>query len=322
MLRNIPTHVIAGPLGAGKTSLVRHLLGQRPANERWAVLVNEFGQIGLDAALLSRDNAGIAIGEVAGGCLCCVNGAPFQVGLTRLLRKARPDRLFIEPSGLGHPLQLLEQLRQAPWTGVLAVQPLLMVLDGTALARGEVVPLAQQQALERATLLVINKADTLNEQQRLLITSRLPDVPAIWTEYGALSFADLPASMAGPSTVPATLPVDKGTTPLPALWTDPRQPICLSQQGDGGWSVGWRWHPSQRFDAAALGSMLEQWPWRRAKGVIHSAEGWLSFNGLERAALDWRTSEWRNDSRIELIFAQPQPLPALQAAIEACRREG
>ncbi|MGE8385560.1 MAG: CobW family GTP-binding protein, partial [Pseudomonas putida] len=99
MLQNIPTHVIAGPLGAGKTTLIRHLLAQRPGNERWAVLINEFGLVGLDAALLSRDEDGITIGEVAGGCLCCVNGMPFQVGLGRLLRKSRPDRLFIEPSG-------------------------------------------------------------------------------------------------------------------------------------------------------------------------------------------------------------------------------
>lgn len=134
MLQNIPTHVIAGPLGAGKTTLIRHLLAQRPANERWAVLINEFGLVGLDAALLSRDEDGIAIGEVAGGCLCCVNGMPFQVGLGRLLRKSRPDRLFIEPSGLGHPLQLLAQLQQAPWVGVLTIQPLLMVVDARAMA--------------------------------------------------------------------------------------------------------------------------------------------------------------------------------------------
>jgi G3E family GTPase len=133
MLQNIPTHVIAGPLGAGKTSLIRQLLAQRPANERWAVLINEFGQIGLDAALLSRDDDGIAIGEVAGGCLCCVNGMPFQVGLGRLLRKARPDRLFIEPSGLGHPGSCCSAGAGAV-AGVLAMQPLVMVLDAQALA--------------------------------------------------------------------------------------------------------------------------------------------------------------------------------------------
>ncbi|HSX89198.1 MAG TPA: CobW-like GTP-binding protein, partial [Pseudomonas sp.] len=144
MLKNIPTHLIAGPLGAGKTSLIRNLLAQRPADERWAVLINEFGLIGLDAALLSRDDDGIAMGEVAGGCLCCVNGVPFQVGLSRLLRKAKPHRLLIEPSGLGHPLQLLEQLREPPWAGVLAVQPPLLVLDAMALAAGEALPDSQQ----------------------------------------------------------------------------------------------------------------------------------------------------------------------------------
>ena len=51
MLQNIPTHVIAGPLGAGKTSLIKHLLAQRPAGERGAVLINEFGHIGLDGRI-------------------------------------------------------------------------------------------------------------------------------------------------------------------------------------------------------------------------------------------------------------------------------
>jgi len=184
MLQNIPTHVIAGPLGAGKTSLIRQLMAQRPASERWAVLVNEFGQVGLDAALLSRDEDGIAIAEVAGGCLCCVNGTPFEVGLGRLLRKARPDRLFIEPSGLGHPLQLLKQLSQAPWLGVLAVQPLVMVVDAQALMRGEPLPCAQLDALSAASLLIFNKSEGVDEKHRLLINKEFPAIPGVWTKQG------------------------------------------------------------------------------------------------------------------------------------------
>ncbi len=186
MLQNIPTHVIAGPLGAGKTSLIRHLLSQRPAAERWAVLINEFGQIGLDAALLTRDEDGIALGEVAGGCLCCVNGAPFQVGLGRLLRKARPDRLFIEPSGLGHPAQLLKQLNEAPWKGVLAVQPCVLVLDAQALAAGKPLPRAQQDALSSAGLLVLNKDELLSDSDRLRVLEQLPDLPLFWTRHAAM----------------------------------------------------------------------------------------------------------------------------------------
>jgi G3E family GTPase len=192
MLQNIPTHVIAGPLGAGKTSLIKHLLSQKPANERWAILINEFGQIGLDAALLSTAQDGIALGEVAGGCLCCVNGAPFQIGLGRLLRKARPDRLFIEPSGLGHPVQLLNQLREAPWVGVLAVQPSVIVLDAQAIAAGKPLPPTQHEAVENAGLLVLNKSEGLDVASRTALVAMLPDRAVCWTELGVLPLRCVP----------------------------------------------------------------------------------------------------------------------------------
>ena len=320
MLQNIPTHVIAGPLGAGKTTLIRHLLAQRPRNERWAVLINEFGLVGLDAALLSRDEDGIAIGEVAGGCLCCVNGMPFQVGLGRLLRKSRPDRLFIEPSGLGHPLQLLAQLQLAPWAGVLAVQPLLMVVDAQSMVRNERLAEAQQQALDAAENVVFNKAESVGDACKKSITDRFPAKKVFWTIEGQLPMSDLPTvptSTAANSLVDNLIP-DNRVMP-PALWADPGEPICLAQQGDGGWSIGWRWHPSQRFYPQRLLAFLHVWPWRRAKGVIHTVEGWQSFNGLNGGMPIWQPSDWRRDTRIELIFDQPQPQPALQAGLSECR---
>ncbi|SFV04401.1 Zinc-binding GTPase YeiR [Pseudomonas fluorescens] len=319
MLQNIPTHVIAGPLGAGKTSLIKHLLAQRPANERWAVLINEFGQIGLDAALLTQDDDGIALGEVAGGCLCCVNGAPFQVGLGRLLRKAKPDRLFIEPSGLGHPAQLLKQLREAPWQNVLAVQPCVLVLDAQALAAGKPLPSAQQEALASAGLLVLNKEEALDAAQRHAIEQQLPDCPFYWTRQAHLPLAQLPGLNAQAAAAVDNFEVPKGLAQMPAIWSDPAQPICLSQEQEGGWSIGWRWHPSQQFDAQRLHHWLASLEWRRAKLVIHSAEGWLSANAVDNSPLAWQTSEWRRDSRIELIFSDPQDVAALQTALAACR---
>ncbi|BBH48763.1 CobW family GTP-binding protein [Pseudomonas sp. KU43P] len=321
MLQNIPTHVIAGPLGAGKTSLIRQLMAQRPAGERWAVLVNEFGQIGLDAALLASDQDGIAIAEVAGGCLCCVNGMPFQVGLGRLLRKSRPDRVFIEPSGLGHPLQLLDQLSHAPWVGVLAVQPLVMVVDSQALARGEHLCEAQQQAFDAAAFVVLNKSEAVDENFKLLINNKISEKNRIWTEHGKLTLDQLPMSSTGqiPQVSVDNLDVDISNGLPGGLWTNPHQPICIDNIGEGGWSIGWRWHPSQRFDAQRLRGFLEAWAWRRAKGVIHSIEGWQSFNGLDGILPDWRPSEWRRDTRIELIFDQPQSRQTLQRALDRCR---
>lgn len=320
MLQNIPTHVIAGPLGAGKTSLIKHLLGQRPANERWAVLINEFGQIGLDAALLTLDDDGIALGEVAGGCLCCVNGAPFQVGLGRLLRKAKPDRLFIEPSGLGHPAQLLKQLKDAPWQGVLAVQPCVLVLDAQALAAGRPLPQAQQEALASAGLLVLNKDEGLDAAQRQDVEQRLPDCPRYWTRQAQLPLAQLPGLNAKAGNAVDNFAVPNGLAQMPAIWSDPALPICLSQAQEGGWSIGWRWHPSQIFNAGRLHLWLAGLEWRRAKLVIHSSEGWISANAVDNSPLTWQASEWRRDSRIELIFGAPQDAAALQAALAACRQ--
>jgi len=68
--RPIPTNLISGFLGAGKTTAILHLLRQKPADERWAVLVNEFGEIGVDGALLGNPDE-VFIREVAGGCICC-----------------------------------------------------------------------------------------------------------------------------------------------------------------------------------------------------------------------------------------------------------
>lgn len=319
MLQNIPTHVIAGPLGAGKTSLIKHLLTQRPANERWAVLINEFGQIGLDAALLTRDADGIALGEVAGGCLCCVNGAPFQIGLGRLLRKARPDRLFIEPSGLGHPAQLLRQLQEAPWLGVLAVQPSVLVLDAQALAAGKPLPVTQQEALGSAGLLLLNKSENLDTSDRQRIVAQLPARRVYWTQQARLPLSELPGLEAKAVAGVDNFIQPKGMAQMPTVWTDPEVPICLSQEQEGGWSIGWRWHPSQTFDSERVGRWLESLAWRRAKLVIHSSDGWVSANALDNSTLDWQPSEWRRDSRIELIFSEAQEIDSLQSALADCR---
>ncbi|MDM8350644.1 CobW-like GTP-binding protein [Pseudomonas sp. sp1636] len=318
MLKNIPTHVIAGSLGAGKTSLIRHLLAQRPAAERWAVLINEFGLIGLDAALLTRAADGIAMAEVAGGCLCCVNGVPFQVGLSRLLRKAKPDRLLIEPSGLGHPLELLRQLREPPWAGVLAVQAPVLVLDAAALAAGAPLPASQQATLESAGLLLLNKAEQLDEATKARLQAQLSARPLLWTAQAALPLAQLPG-FAARAEVGAELDgLPDSAAALPQIWRTPAEPICQVQAQPEGWSIGWRWHPSQRFELMRVQHWLSRLPWQRAKLVLQTNAGGLSANALSGQPLHWQASEWRNDSRLELIFAEAQDVAALQAAIRHC----
>ena len=318
MLSQIPTYLIAGPLGAGKTSLIRHLLAYKPVNERWAVLINEFGQIGLDQALLTTDADGISLAEVPGGCLCCVNGVPFQVGLARLLRQARPDRLLIEPSGLGHPVELLQQLAEPPWAGVLALQPLVLVLDAAALAAGQPLPTSQQAALGLAGLLLLNKAEHLDATSRERLQAQLPALPLYWTSQGQLPVSALPGIEVRAQVPGAPLLLPEGAAGLPALWRDPREPICQVQEQVEGWSIGWRWHPSQQFELLRVQQWLATLPWRRAKLVLQTNAGWLSANALDGEAPHWRSSEWRKDSRLELIFSAAQDQQALATGLQRC----
>ena len=311
MLVNIPTTLIAGSLGAGKTSVLRHWLANKPADERWAVLINEFGQIGLDAALLEGSGQGAQLAEVAGGCVCCVNGAPLTVTLSRLLRQAQPQRLFIETSGLGHPAALAAQLAAPPWQGVLALQPVCVVLDAERLQRNE--PLSEQleDCLASAAPLLINKSELLSAAERQAVQAR---------------FANAQLISHGQTPCPAVLkPAQAGKPVLPnagmqrgEVWLDPGQPIVAVQQRAEGWSIGWRWHPSQRFNLSALRDWLQGLGYLRAKGIVQTAEGAAACNLTPGQVIDWQPSPWRRDSRLELIFSQPQDAPALSQSLRQC----
>ncbi|MEL7401300.1 MAG: GTP-binding protein, partial [Pseudomonadota bacterium] len=86
----IRTHIVTGFLGVGKTTAILSLLQQKPEAEKWAVLVNEFGEVGVDGAILASQGdtmANVVTREIPGGCLCCVSGLPFQMGLNLLIAR-------------------------------------------------------------------------------------------------------------------------------------------------------------------------------------------------------------------------------------------
>ena len=131
--KRIPVNIVSGSLGVGKTTTINHLLSLRPENERWAVLVNEYGLVGLDAALMKTDasvkgSSGVLIKEVAGGCICCSAGFMFEISLVLLLQR-RPDRLLIEPTGLAALSGILDTLDKPGVREAVDVRAVLCLLD-------------------------------------------------------------------------------------------------------------------------------------------------------------------------------------------------
>lgn len=315
-IEHVTTHLIAGPLGSGKTSLLKNFLAQRPAHERWAVLINEFGQVGIDAALLHTDAAGVQLAEIPGGCLCCVNGVPFQVGLGRLLRRARPHRLFIEASGLGHPQALMRQLAADPWQSVLSLQPLIMVLDAPRLLKDEKLNEPQQLALESAGLAVLNKTEELTSGQCAALILQVQPIPAVCTVQGVLDLSKLPLS-ATPAGSASNAQLADVALPAGKLWRNVDDWHCRRHQQADQNSIGWVIHPDQIFHLDRVRSWLDRFPWHRAKGVLHTTGGWMSFNAGAGDTPVWHPSEWRRDNRLELISSDPLDGHELESALRA-----
>ncbi|HXC12149.1 MAG TPA: cobalamin biosynthesis protein CobW [Stellaceae bacterium] len=139
-MRRVPATVITGFLGAGKTSLVRHLLAQAQGR-RLAVVVNEFGELGIDRELLlgcgDETCAENDIVELANGCLCCTVAGDFLPSLTRLLdRAAPPEHILIETSGLALPKPLVQAFAWPEIRARTTVDGVLTVIDAAALAAG------------------------------------------------------------------------------------------------------------------------------------------------------------------------------------------
>ena len=139
-MRRVPATVITGFLGAGKTSLVRHLLA-RADGRRLAVVVNEFGELGIDRELLlGCGDAACAeedIVELANGCICCTVAEDFLPTLTRLLdRPAPPEHILIETSGLALPKPLVQAFSWPEIRTRTTVDGVLTVIDGAAVAAG------------------------------------------------------------------------------------------------------------------------------------------------------------------------------------------
>ncbi|WP_413296891.1 cobalamin biosynthesis protein CobW [Synechococcus sp. MIT S9452] len=191
----LPVTVVTGFLGAGKTTVLRELL--RQSQQRLAVLVNEFGEVGIDGQLLKScqvcdgDEAGSSptIVELANGCLCCTVQDDFLPTMEAVLEQAdQLDGIVIETSGLALPEPLLQAFQWPEIRHRTRVSGVVTVVDGEALARGEVVAdvnlLEQQRAddpsldhddsidelfdeqLEQADLVLISRADRLSNEQR------------------------------------------------------------------------------------------------------------------------------------------------------------
>ncbi|HFI9532640.1 TPA: zinc-binding GTPase YeiR [Escherichia coli] len=316
------TNLITGFLGSGKTTSILHLLAHKDPNEKWAVLVNEFGEVGIDGALLA--DSGALLKEIPGGCMCCVNGLPMQVGLNTLLRQGKPDRLLIEPTGLGHPKQILDLLTAPVYEPWIDLRATLCILDPRLLLDEKSASNENfRDQLAAADIIVANKSDRTtpeseqalqrwwqqNGGDRQLIHSEHGKVDGHLLDLPRRNLAELPASAAHSH----QNVVKKGLAAL-SLPEHQRWRRSLNS-GQGYQACGWIFDADTVFDTIGILEWARLAPVERVKGVLRIPEGLVRIN---RQGDDLHI-ETQNvappDSRIELISSSEADWNALQSAL-------
>ena len=159
MTPRTPITLVTGPLGTGKTTLLRHILRTRPA--KIAIVMNEFGEIAIDAKVIEGKNVRIA--ELGGGCVCCSLLGEFEAAVNEIIEKVAPDMIIVETTGLAEPEALVfniqEALPQCRLDGVVSV------IDADMLIRFPELGHTTRLQIEGADILLLNKIDLVEQSQ-------------------------------------------------------------------------------------------------------------------------------------------------------------
>ncbi|KGK42167.1 hypothetical protein LH51_09280 [Nitrincola sp. A-D6] len=335
MASKIATHLITGFLGSGKTTAIKALIAQKPADENWAIIVNEFGQVGVDQmAIETRDD--LQLTPLAGGCVCCQLGGELYASLKTLLETQHFDRLLIEPTGMGHPAGILDTLRKPVFKQHLDLRAVICLVDPRQLA--DVVLNQDQTFLDQinmADVVVANKVDLAADQDLTAMDSLIeslypPKQHYLHTRQGVFDMVLLDCVRDGlfQSVFPASHPhhethqhaADHPHHPHAAVVSEPSQPepcrpVRQISKGLGRVSCGWIFHPDDIFPFDELEALLAGIDGaERIKGAFRLGLPWVFVNRVG-AEMDYDHISYRRDSRVEIIAQQPLDWDAIEAEL-------
>ncbi len=316
-MKRIPTNIITGFLGAGKTTSILSLLARKPEHEKWAILINEFGNVGVDGAILEQQGA--IIKEVPGGCMCCVAGLPMSVGINALLAQ-KPDRLLLEPTGLGHPKEVIHKLTSESYRNYVDLRATITVVDPRHFADSVYTDNVNfQDQLALADVVVANKIDQCDDFDLYTFQTAMekaePKKALIAeVEHGRLEleWLDIERTERQAQHSHHHHGHDQ-TEPLPELELAPGQQFIRKENhGQGYHSCGWFFAADQLFEFSKLFSLFTNLSANRIKAVVNTENGCFAFNVVNQVVSVNELSLEGFESRIEVIDNEILPWDELE----------
>ena len=326
-IKAVPTNIITGFLGVGKTSTILQLLKNKPEGERWAVLVNEFGEVGVDGSLMEgqgSQDGGVFIREVPGGCMCCAAGLPMQIALNQLLMNAMPDRLLIEPTGLGHPKEILQVLSTKHYQEVLSLQKTLTLVDARNLSDERYTSHETfNQQIAIADTVVGNKSDLYSAQDEISLAEYvkqqgMPNTKVLLATHGEIPLTALEGKTASPLKAPHHHHHHDEKPLLSDMPLPDSGFLKAVNEGEGFKSIGWRFAEEKVFDYSKLVDFLNTVQAERVKGAFITNKGLIGFN-INKDAQTEIALKRCEESRVEIIGERLDE--SLEAGLMACLGE-
>ena len=206
----VPALVVSGFLGAGKTTLVKHLIADaQQQGLKLAVVSNEFGELGIDRALL-QEAGGPGYVELEGGCVCCQLTNELLDTLQNLWETIHPDRVVVETSGVALPFETLMTFWREPLTEWVGESLAVVVANAEQVAEGRDLEGTFEQQVSSADIVVLNKVDLVAEKSMMrvekIIQEMAPDAPFIQSIQGNVDTS----VVFPPALAPSTLSKRKG----------------------------------------------------------------------------------------------------------------
>ena len=162
-----PISIITGYLGAGKTTLLKKIIDH--LDRKFAIIMNEFGDIAIDTEILKGRNVNIA--ELAGGCVCCSLTGEFEEAINEVIKNYAPEIIIVETTGVAEPDALVVEISDTHPN--VKLDSVITVTDADALVRFPNIGRTGKVQIEMGDIILLNKIDLVNETQRVEIKTKL-----------------------------------------------------------------------------------------------------------------------------------------------------
>lgn len=191
--------IVFGFLGSGKTTFITRVLNEWGSSEKTVVLVNEFGEVGIDGDLLAAQGGDVV--EMPSGCICCTLQADFKVQLLDIIRNFEPQRIIIEPTGVATVSQIRWIVDAQVFEKIFRIVNNILIADATGFmglykANRHFV----ESQVQNAAIVLLNKCDKVDKRKATVIRSAIaainPEISVLMTEFGAVDPAEYQLALA------------------------------------------------------------------------------------------------------------------------------